>query len=169
MEMLAIDPKVLGLAAILIPLVTSFLKSAKAPDWVQSIIYGTLCFLAAAAAFALQLRIGDIPGDAMGRFDYALGAFLQILLVSQAFYRGLWKPTGADAVVARVGPKLGAGVDQPTPYVASDPKPVVLPAAPLERDPDEDVSRETRLRDEPIGHTDAFAPRREGAEDREGN
>lgn len=85
----------------LLPGLVAFLKNMAWPDYVKIIIlFGLSCLVAVAEIFiAGQFTAGNFIGNA-----------LKVAFLATAAYAWIWKPTGADAKVAK---SIGLGVAKP--------------------------------------------------------
>lgn len=92
------------IVSVFIPLLVGFLLSSSAPSWLK----GLTNVVASAIVAAIS---AVIDGGGSTTLVVFVGAFATSLLVSQATYQTVWKPTGTTTGLQGTGPQIGKTAD----------------------------------------------------------
>lgn len=86
-----------GVVGSLLPILVAVILQQHWRDGVKSVVTFVLCFVAAAVTLWVSGEL-DIT-SANFTFENLIAAFLTVYAAAQAFYRGLWRPTGTAPAI----------------------------------------------------------------------
>lgn len=104
------NPLILLLMGVLIPPIVSFLKAWHAREQVAAAIQWVVTLVMIGLSMVLDSAFDDFPDDHSLKSitTYMITKLAIIVIVTSAWYRNAWRPSGADEAVAKQGPQIGA-------------------------------------------------------------